>query len=224
MNAGRPRVGDALVEELVALSPDLTTEALEQQRLFNAVFWDGDQAAAERAAQRVAALDAPESVTAYALAMWRLWRGETDGVSTAIDRLRQPQSGVADQRYGQILEAYLAHVEGDPRADSLALALESALQRGFSPSGTLALVRIFEARGDLPRALAMTRRTVWNIGGDRYASTFLRDEGRLAAALGEREAAIRASTRYLAMRADPEPELIPEVERIRAELAALTGG
>ncbi len=118
----------------------------------------------------------------------------------------------------------MAHVEGDPRADSLALALVATLQRGWYPSGTLTLARIFEARGDLPRPLAMTRRTSWLIGGDRYASTFVRSEGRLAAAVGEPEAAIRAYTLYLAMRADPEPELLPEGERIRAELTALTGG
>ena len=52
-------------------------------------------------------------------------------------------------------------------------------------------------------------------------STFLREEGRLAAKLGDREAAIRAYRHYLMLRSDPEPEIRPEVERVRAELARL---
>jgi hypothetical protein len=154
--------------------------------------------------------------------MWRLSRGVTDGVREAIERLRGPEASGTDLRYALTLEAYLAQVEDDPRVDSLVLALETALQQGgYSPSGTLALVRIFEAREDLPRALAMSRRTLWNVGGDMYASTFLREEARLAAALGQREAAIRAYEYYLATRVAPEPSLQPEVERGRAELAAL---
>lgn len=39
--------------------------------------------------------------------------------------------------------------------------------------------------------------------------------------LGDREKAILAYRLYLAMRSNPEPELMPEVERVRAELARL---
>ena len=49
----------------------------------------------------------------------------------------------------------------------------------------------------------------------------LREEARLAALLGDREGAIRAYQLYLALRSKPEPELMPEVERVRAELGRL---
>ena len=70
----------------------------------------------------------------------------------------------------------------------------------------------------------MTRRVSWNFGADRFATSFLEAEGRLGAAMGEREAAIRAYSRYLALRRNAEPELQGKVDRVRAELEALTGG
>jgi hypothetical protein len=52
-------------------------------------------------------------------------------------------------------------------------------------------------------------------------STFLREEGRLSALTADTVAAIRAYRHYLALRRDPEAALRPEVEQVRAELAAL---
>ncbi len=52
----------------------------------------------------------------------------------------------------------------------------------------------------------------------------LREEGRLAAAVGNRAGAIRAYRHYLALRSDPEPARWPDVERVRAELARLLEG
>jgi hypothetical protein len=51
----------------------------------------------------------------------------------------------------------------------------------------------------------------------------LREEGRLAALLGDREGAIKAYSHYLALRYNPEPAVKPEVDRVRAELAQLVG-
>jgi hypothetical protein len=48
-----------------------------------------------------------------------------------------------------------------------------------------------------------------------------REEGRLAALAGDREGAIRAYRRYLAIRVDPVERLKPEVESVRKELARL---
>jgi len=75
-------------------------------------------------------------------------------------------------------------------------------------------------RGDLPHALAIVRRhgLFWN----QFLSTQLREEGRLAALVGDREGAIHAYRHYIALRADAEPSLRPSVERARAELARLT--
>jgi hypothetical protein len=58
---------------------------------------------------------------------------------------------------------------------------------------------------------------IWNL------SLGPREEGRLAALVGDREAAIKAYTHYLALRYQPEPSVKPEVDRVRAELAQLVG-
>jgi hypothetical protein len=56
-----------------------------------------------------------------------------------------------------------------------------------------------------------------------YLTTFLQEEGRLAALTGDTAGAIRAYQHYLALRPNPEPEVKPEVERVRGELARLVG-
>jgi hypothetical protein len=56
-----------------------------------------------------------------------------------------------------------------------------------------------------------------------YLSTFLREEGRLAALTGDTAGAIHAYQHYLALRSNPEPRLRPEVERVRGDLTRLLG-
>jgi hypothetical protein len=57
----------------------------------------------------------------------------------------------------------------------------------------------------------------------RYAATYLREQGRLAAAAGDTAAAVLAFDRYLRLRERAEPVLAQEVAQVRAELARLTG-
>ena len=52
-------------------------------------------------------------------------------------------------------------------------------------------------------------------------ATHLREEGRLAAKLGDRAGAIRAYDHYLALRSNPEPALIADRDRVRAEVDRL---
>jgi len=78
----------------------------------------------------------------------------------------------------------------------------------------------FEELGQPERALAAVRRVA---EGPRWLSTKLYGEGRLAALTGDREGAIEAYTHYLELRSDPEPEVLPEVVAVRAELARLLG-
>jgi serine/threonine-protein kinase len=217
MNAGRPRQGNAVIEARSPITP------VPDQQILGSLFWDGDESAAARAAQSIAAMASPTPAQTYALALWRLSRGDREGPRSAVRRLRAPGAPVGDSVRAWVLEAQLAHVESSPRADSLLSVLDAGLGRNTAwlSTGTIALARLYEARGDLPPALATTRRVLWNIGGDVYSSTFLRDEGRIAAKLGLRDDAIRAYTRYLQMRAAPEPELQPQVDSVRAELTAL---
>lgn len=54
------------------------------------------------------------------------------------------------------------------------------------------------------------------------ATAMLREEGRLAALVGDREGAIDAYVRYLELRSDPEPVLAADIAAVRKELAQLS--
>jgi hypothetical protein len=69
--------------------------------------------------------------------------------------------------------------------------------------------------------LAATRRRLYFQAEPLFLSTYLREEGRLAALTGDRAGAIRAYQDYLALRANPEPAMRPQVERVRTELGQL---
>jgi len=49
----------------------------------------------------------------------------------------------------------------------------------------------------------------------------LKEEGRLAESVGDTSGAITAYRRYLALRMDPDPSLVPQRDSVRAALAAL---
>jgi hypothetical protein len=55
------------------------------------------------------------------------------------------------------------------------------------------------------------------------AASYIREQGRLAALSGDRDAAIKAYNRYLELRANAEPAVQPRVDEVRAELARLVG-
>ena len=77
-----------------------------------------------------------------------------------------------------------------------------------------------ESQRDVPGAYRAVRRC----GGYQLIMNLtncLERRGRLAAIVGDREAAIESYRHYLALRYDPEPSVRPEVERVRAELAKL---
>ena len=81
-----------------------------------------------------------------------------------------------------------------------------------------------ERQGDLTLALRAVRRRGSKLDDyPYYLSTFLYEEGRLAALTGDTVGALKAYRHYLALRVAPEPELQPEVERVRGELARLSG-
>ena len=94
--------------------------------------------------------------------------------------------------------------------------------RGWAETFNLVVARLLEAQSNLPGALAAVRRRVYGLGMRRYLSTYLGEEGRLAALTGDTAGAIRADQHYLALRADPEPPLRAERDRVRSELARLS--
>jgi hypothetical protein len=109
------------------------------------------------------------------------------------------------------------------RLDTLLRSLDYAVAHpGRVALANLVVARLFEQRGDVKRAYqAAARRSVWYAQGSPYLATQLREEGRLAALAGEREAAMRAYQHFLGLRILPEPALRPQVEAVRKELARL---
>jgi hypothetical protein len=173
------------------------------------------------------------AVGRYTAAQWALDRG----------RLELAQRGLADletakvppdsawlreipRSYGLLLRAQLAAKRRSPELPSLLAQLDSALvNASFMPPfifvGNLIASRLYEEQGNLPRALAAIRRRVWDLIPNPYYVTYHREEGRLAALNGDREGAIRAYRRYLALRSGAEPRLQRQVAQVRAELEAL---
>jgi hypothetical protein len=131
------------------------------------------------------------------------------------------------------LEALLAAAERRVDADAAIDRLESLLLRfgyfyGREPydvhAANLVVARLRAARGDHARALAAARRHTYQpVFGSPYLSSYLREEGRLAAATGDRAGAVRAYRHFLLLRADPEPSLRAEAADARAALARLEG-
>ena len=107
------------------------------------------------------------------------------------------------------------------RADTLARTFNV----GESLGANLVVARLAEIVGDLPLALRAVRRRAGRYDMlPWYLSTFLREEGRLAALTGDTAGAIRAYRHYVALRPDPEPAVRPAVEAVRARLTGLVAG
>jgi tetratricopeptide (TPR) repeat protein len=155
-------------------------------------------------------------------AIWDLVRGDTSRATAGVRWLRATNSHPLG---ADLVDALLASAARRPDAAALraridSLALEGCCSMVVVHWLNLVVARAYEAAGRDEDALRAIRRGVWRFP-PQLLSTYLRDEGRLAAKLGDRAGAIRAYRHYLALRADAEPELRPELDRVRAELAGL---
>jgi TolB-like protein len=81
----------------------------------------------------------------------------------------------------------------------------------------------YERTGDAERALPAIRRRRVATPGTHFFSSYLREEGRLAARLGRTDEARRAWSHYLAVRSGGEPEAVSRVQDVRARLEASAG-
>lgn len=244
LNGGRPSevpLGDP--GQLVA------GHAGSRARVRYALWWDADTLRAAEAASRMAgqvALPATDGAAAReqaydvcTLGEWRASRGDYAAAATVSRRLRSARFGTMPDpagvmRYANLcatlLDAMHAAGLGQPdaavriaTADSLARVSYFAICCGEAVSdANLQLARLWEGQGDLPRALAAVRRRAGANGeAPLYLSTLFREEGRLAALVGDTTAAIRAYRHYLALRYNPEPALQPAVDSVRSALTAL---
>ena len=244
LNQGRP---SQVVRQ--AESSARGSRAEIRDAIHNALYWGGDTVAGRDAARQLARwADAPPTNGSAArpqyldictVGQWRAAHGDMAAANTASRRLRAAGLArlTADDSVGRVLSLCAALLDAsratalalpDARArllvaDSLARASIFQVCCNGSVSGAnLLLARLWERQGDLPRALqAVRRRSARFLRRPNYLSTFVREEGRLAALTGDRDGAIRAYRHYLALRYDPEPALRPEADRVRRELAAL---
>ena len=178
-----------------------------------------------------------------AVSLWRLAHSDLSPVPASIADLRRGQQkfehlssgGSVQGSYlglcADVLEAQLAAATGARDLRARTAQVDSSARRSDAITWVLAAAnltaaRLWEQQGDLERALTATRRRVYitDINEQRVLvalSTLLREEGRLAARTGDRQGAIRAFRKYLALRSDAEPAVAPQVARVRAALDSL---
>ncbi len=222
-------------------------QALDRALMDDALYWGGDTTAAAVAAGKTAKTVArpppPEADSTLhfyyygvcTLEQWRLAHGDLRSAPSSIARLRAAakipsiQYPEEHERCAELLDAWYATAAHQADARQRVARLDSLQMRdpvGITSSpieaSNLLVTRLWQEHGDWPRAEAAARRRYKGIN-PRFLSTYLREEGRASAAVGHREAAIRAYQHYLALRYDPEPSVKPEVEQVRADLANLLG-
>ena len=239
-SAGRPHAADSALRASFESPSD---PRLLNLQLWTGLFWDGDSAIAHRAALRAQEMIASSSNqippaererAAVLTELWRLGRGDTSRTRETMSYLLDypnDSARITRQYAVSLIQAVSAAQRNDPRADSLmaeldSLARQGAIFRASSASGTLPMVNLILARyyashNHNAEALAAIRRREHGLNGAFLTAPMLREEGRIAAAAGDVEGAIRAYRAFLNWHYNPEPALRPERDAIRQELAKL---
>jgi len=230
LNGGRPDEATALTESIRELQPDSSFHL--RLRALSAMYGDGDRPAGERAVAALGvarARDARESwLNTCVRAQWQLSTGESEPSMPPARTVRDRSA--AERVCDATLEAMRAVQQRDPSAREAMDRLEDLVRSGvaefFMGDGhldyaTIALARLREQSGDRPGALAALRYRPYFIGWQPFLAASLRDEGRLAADVGDRDGAIRAYEHYLALRHHPEPGTQTPADSVRAELTRL---
>lgn len=228
LNRGRPREALRIMEEKRKVEGN--RRYYDLYRVLYGVYWDLDPTAAGESARFVEAHAGSLRVDPTAhwrLAQWWLAHGDTARAVEVLEMLRSDSFAWSQtDKPGQIpllASLLLASIRRQPNLPSLLASADSFTADGccnIPGFANLLVAHAHERAGDLRGALAAVRRQHWYYPPE-YLSAALREEGRLAALTGDTAGAIRAYRHYLALRFDPEPELRPEAERIRQELARL---
>ena len=226
---GQPDEALALTGELDDGQPG--SRSAERIRVLDALYGSGDSAAARVAIGRLlpgAGSHAPSHDDACVIGQWGAWHEETRTARMGLRVLRDSPESAAGTSLAcsALVEAIGGVKRGVPEARRLVERADSIVAVG-PPLGdtrayaSLAIARLYAALGDPERALASVRRRPYLRGWPRYLGAYLREEGRLAAATGDREGAATAYRQYLALRNSAAPSLAGEADSVRAELGAL---
>ena len=249
LNRGHPAEAVALARKQTE-STSASAQARDRLiAVIEHLFWGADSTyAGEMAAKSMTISDGPAGTVEppmsprhlddCAAALWRLDHGDVTTIPGVIARLGRVRDAMKDFQSAyiplcrSILETQLAFAQQRPQAAAALERLDSLMRTGppaiswVLAAGNLTVARLRERQGNLAAALAATRRRAYvtDLGERRVLvclSTMLREEGRLAALVGDREGAIQAYQHYMALRGDAEPVVRGEVGRVRAELERL---
>jgi serine/threonine-protein kinase len=240
LNGGRPR------EVRRILGRDSNSIEGLIGRLTSALFWEQDTSGTTEAARRLEKRAAGDLRSGDAgrdqlseicvVGIWRAAHGDFTGTPAAVRRLRgaaltgvSSTDSIIHAHYTTLCATLLDAMRSsalrlpDARA-KLTEADDAARTYNLvrSVPANLIVARVAEAEGDLALALKAVRRRDGDFANFQwYLSTFLREEGRLAALTGDTAGAIKAYQHLLMLRQDPEPEMRTQSVEVRGELAKL---
>ena len=242
LNQGEPITALKLTNQLAELEPFGHMHV--RLRVLDALYGEGDTIAARQAVQELERNLEAERVAQNAsstpvadlcvLSQWRLAGGDTAGVRSTLAQLRAATANdpgkylsVSPIVCAELIDAALA-VKANPgsavrqlqRLDSLALG--SAVAGDANAYAHLLIARLYGQAGEPRFALDAIRRRSYMAGWPRYLATAWREEGMLAEALGDVDAALKAYERFLALRGNPEPAAQPAVDDVRQRMTKLT--
>ena len=123
-----------------------------------------------------------------------------------------------------ISQAIAAVNRRDPAAERLVDRADSA-NKGYDGNDWRGqeIARLYQKQGRIDQALRLTRRRWSSLGmpSPGMNAEYARMEGNLAALAGDKANAIRAYRRYLMLRSDPEPSMVPQRDSVVAALKAI---
>jgi serine/threonine-protein kinase len=185
----------------------------------------------------------PDRAVAYvalcAVEEWRLANNIPDSAAATLRDMAAIIPRIQERRYGgggapvigaepscrAIIEAWSAAILKRPDAGAALDRLDSLMARGpvevDEAVGNLVIARLRLAAGDTAAALRALRRRALAVSGVVYLAPTLREEGRIAALMGDRQGAAKAYRHYIALRANCDPALRGELDQVRAALARL---
>ena len=235
-NTGRPSRAVAMREEAG------TPESMSDDVLA-ALTWDGDSVVAKRSAAGLAewvrahpsdSLTSDRAMALFHEGLWAFNRGDTATVMRTRQSLAalKPPKGRSWQRnvsivYDDMLGAHLAVGRKNTDARARLVQLDSMLRDAPSLDARLRttmnslLADLWERIDDPARAMAANRRYDRAHEWGRLSSTRVRRDARLLERLGRPREAIVAWRSYVALRANAEPSLQPDLAQAKANLARL---
>ena len=157
-------------------------------------------------------------------------RGDTIGVRTRAKEIEELDVERGYEGYGPaLLLATIESLDQNRNSTPALDTLEARARRGPATEppadlGMLLVARLRRHYGDYQRALAAVRSThnYDFVNFFVYRTAYLKEEGELAAIVGDTAGAIKAYNHYLTLRSDPDSgEATEEREEVRAALARL---